>query len=243
MNQRRRNLLIQIGAGLSVGIAVPLAVIMILLLATHDDSSGTTVRISPTAEPAQAQRGLQVTRGKDLERYLLTPAELGSGWTVFKQGKNSGLSMDKAVNAVPEFSTNCADFQASGVRAFETPWARTVLVNNKARKSVTETVLVFRPGLGQEVLAYLRGLVARCGKQTQKIKGDGTAHITTTGSPGPRLGDESLRTISRVTYSGGFTGTFRNDAIYVRIGDTVLVCNSSNGGVDALTADALTKIT
>jgi hypothetical protein len=246
MNQRRRNLLIQIGAGLSVGIVVPLAVIMILLLATHDDSSGTTVRISPTAKPAQAHRGLQVTRGKDLERYLLTPAELGSGWTVVKQGKSSGLSIDKAVNTVPDNPDNCADFPGFQADAFETPWASTALVAGNARKSLFETVYVFRPGMAQEALAYLRGLVARCAKYDQKFKvgrSTGTAHVTTTVSTGPRLGDESLRVGTRYTYSGGFGGSSHSDGIYVRIGDTVLLCRGAAGVLDTLTAQAFAKLT
>jgi hypothetical protein len=231
---------------LSAGIILPLAVIMILLFATHDDSSGTTVRISPTAKPAQAHRGLQVTRGKDLERYLLTPAEVGSGWTVVKQGKASALSMDKAVNAVPDNPDNCADFPGFQADAFETPWASTALVDGKARKSLFETVYVFRPGMAQEALAYFRGLVARCAKYDQKFKvgsASGTAHITTTISPGPRLGDESLRVGTRYAYSGRFGGTSQSDGIYVRIGDTVLLCRGAAGELDTLTAKAFAKIT
>jgi hypothetical protein len=245
MNRRRRNLLIQLGLGLSVGVVVPLAVIAVLL-ATGDDDEGTTVRISPSAAPAQPARGLGVTRGKELERYLLTTGELGSGWTVLKQGTGSGLSLDKAVEVVPEVPNDCSAFPGVQATAFTTPWARTALFNNKARKSVFETIYVFRPGMAQETIAFLRGLVARCERYDQKIKigsSTSTTHITMTASAGPRLGDESLRVETRYSYGGNIVGGSRNEALYVRVGDTVLLCSSSTGGLDALTGRALAKIT
>ena len=247
MNQRRRNLLIQIGLGLSVGVVVPLIVIGAMLFVADDDGNGTTVRISPTAGAGQPPRGLQVTRGQDLERFLLTDDDLGSGWVVFKQGAGSGLTLDTAVEVVPDVPSECSGFPAVQAKAFQTPFARTTLFNNKARKSLFESVYVFRPGMAQETLAFLRGLVARCRTYEQKFKvggsTTGTNRVTTTVAPGPRLGDESLRLVTRYSYSGNLVGGARNETVYVRVGDTVLVCTSSTGGLDALAAQAFAKLT
>jgi hypothetical protein len=247
MNQRRRNLLFRIGLGLGVGAVVPLAVVVTLLVTTGDNG-GTTVRIAPSAQFTETPRGLQVRRGKDVERFLLTARDLGPGWTVFSQGQGakSGLSLDKAVSVVPEIPKDCSAFVAVQAQAFETPWARTVLFNTKARQSLVETIYVFRPGMAQETLAYLRGLIARCGTYDQQLtvgSSKGTTHVTTTVSAAPRLGDESLRIATRFKYSGRFTGTSRNDGIYVRLGDTVLHCSGNPAGLDGFTSKALAKLT
>lgn len=215
-----RRVLRQVALGLAVGVAVPLAVVAILL-AVRDGHEAGTVVVSPSPEATVAGRGLKATTGRQLLPYLLTAKDLGSGWRAAPSGE--ALGRGDLAQAVPELELpdDCAGYYGAQSGALSTAFAQAAYFKAGA-DFFSEMLYVFRPGLAQESMAFLRGLAIRCGKRSERLTLPGGRRVTisyeTKVAEAPRLGEETLRLVT----------TSRNasprDETFVRVGDTVLRC-------------------
>lgn len=214
-----RRTLRQIALGLAVGTAVPLVVIAALLFLGGRDEEPARVVVSPSPDAPVAAKGLKVTSGGQLVRYLLTPDELGSGWVYLPGTTAQGRgSLDQAIPSL-EFPEECSGYRGAQVEALTTAGAYATY--GRPREGFfSESLYVFRPGIAQETLAFLRGLANRCGKRDEQVNLPGrklTISYETKATPGPSgLGDESLRLVT----TSPNTGT--QHEVFVRIGDTLL---------------------
>ncbi|GAB3659185.1 hypothetical protein GCM10027589_20210 [Actinocorallia lasiicapitis] len=223
--------LVQLALGLSVGTAVPLAVVGVLLLTREAEVD--TFDVTPASVPEQRTGGLRADQGSDLLPYLIAAKDLPKPWKPQPQPagvKPGNGTMKNAPYGIPDTRPTCAR-ESLALEAFfaSGPYAYANFTDGKAR-SVGERVLLFRPGVGEEAMVYLKGFHKRCPKVTgvwSGATGNGsyTYRYSTRNVPG--LGDGAVQVRSTYT-SGPFS--FRQARLYIRFGDTFLLLYSGNSG-------------
>lgn len=226
----------QIALGLTAGTVVPLAVVAGLLLAAGEGEAPVRVVVAPSQQSAAA-KGLKARTGAQLLPYLLTTRELGGGWQappgVAPQGQGS---LDGPGPSL-ELPQECSGYTAAQFRALRTASAHGSFAKPRVG-FFGESLYVFEPGMAEETMAFMRGLVARCGKRTEQFNlPDRKVNVDmrTKVAAGPKLGDESMRLVTTSRNASG------QNEVYVRIGDTLLRCQG-DALTDALVRQAYEKV-
>lgn len=202
-----------------------------------------------SARPGAGFKGLQAGTGKELEKYLLGKAEAPGGMAIEPDSLTSEGSASAPAPADPPPSTKCDGEQFGWADKVDVPNTEVTFRSGDGTVSLTQGIMAAPSGSATRILSFTRRDAERC-PNSDEAGQDGQKMHTSLKVENLKLGDESFRIRSRVLKSTGGAPVSDSQAVYVRMGDTVLMLMavargrelSPGDGLDETVTKAMTKI-